>query len=99
MLENLFKCLEKQHEKLTNGLFSTQLKGYAMSDEDDSSVSVPVAAHTGVPVAAHANNVLHNLPIPVYLADKIWNKLLKISSSNASICPSPGCSDNSQVRT
>ena len=66
-----FQMSEKQREKLTNALFSTQLKGYAMSDEDNSNVSVPVAAHTSVPVAAHANNVLHNLLIPAYLADKI----------------------------
>ena len=92
-----FQMTEKQREKLTSALFSTLLKGgYVMSDENDSSVSVPVATHTSVPVTVHGNNLLHKLPIPAYLADKIWNESLQILSSDGSICQSPGCSDDSQ---
>ena len=71
-----FQMSEKQCERLTNALFSTALKEYDMSNKDD---------HTGI-----TENVLHNLSIPGYLADKIWNESLKILSSDERLCPSPG---------
>ena len=57
-----FQMSEKQREKHTQALFSTALVEYS-SNESDISMTIPKTTHS--------ENVLHKLPIPTYLADKI----------------------------
>ena len=74
--------------KNTQALFSTALVEYTTPNEPDNSVTISKITHS--------ENVLHQLLIPAYLADKIWNESAKILSNDSTVCPSPGCSDNSQ---
>ena len=83
-----FQMSEKQHEKHTQALFSTALVEYTTPNEPDNSVTISKITHS--------ENILHQLSIPAYLADKIWNEFAKILSNDSAVCPSPGCSDNSQ---
>ena len=83
-----FEMSEKQHEKHTQGLFSTALVEYTTSNEPDNNVTISKITQS--------ENVLYQLSIPAYLADKIWNEYAKILSNDSAVCPSPGCSDNSQ---
>ena len=61
--------------------------------------SSSVCDHNTMPLCVHerpAENPLLTLPIPAYLANKIWEESTKILASNGSVIPSPGCKNESE---
>ena len=58
-----------------------------------------VCDHNTMPLCVHerpVENPLLTVPIPAYLANKIWEESTKILASNGSVIPSPGCKNESE---
>ena len=46
-------------------------------------------------LSSSQENPLHQLPIPQYVADKLWQESKELTLSESDICASPGCTDGS----
>ena len=80
---------EKQREKLIRAIFTVPLNDL----EDISPKEITEECMQQLPSHETSQNFLRRLPIPVYLADKVWDESTKMLASEGCICPSPGCSN------
>ena len=61
--------------------------------EGNSEVDLP---HGITPLSSELKTVFFQLPLPAYLAEKVWKETTITLKNETSICPSPGCDDSSQ---
>ena len=85
-----FQMSDKQREKSIKAIFTTPL--VEVDDSSPEDYSVPSTSISEKP----AENKLHCLPIPAYLADKVWDESTNILAIDGSVCPPPGCKDESE---
>ena len=96
-----FQMPDKQHEKAVKAVFTTLLEAVEESSlQDHTSPSISSNTDHTPPSTSSipdklAENKLLSLPIPTYLADKVWNESTGVLATDGSVCPSPGCKDRS----
>ena len=107
--QRFFQMLDKQCEKAIKAVFTTPLEVEESSLEDYTCPSIPdhtspstlsIFDHTSPSTSnipdKPAENTLLCLPIPDYLADKVWDESTNVLAADGSVCPSPGCKDKSE---
>lgn len=92
---------DKQREKAIKAVFTTPLEVEVSSLEDSNSPSASsIGDHTSQSTSSipdkPAENKLLCLPIPAYLADKVWDECTNVLATDGSVCLSPGCKDKSE---
>ena len=96
-----FQMSDKQREKTVKAVFITPQKVEESSLEDHNSASALSICDHITPSTSSisddpAENKLLCLPIPAYLADKVWDESTNVLATDGSVCPSPGCKDKSE---
>ena len=79
---------DKQKMNAIDRFFSAPYERKQMSD------AVEMNSES-LPINTSQDNPLHQLPIPQYVADKLWQESRELASSESDICASPGCTDGS----
>ena len=98
-----FQMSDKQREKAVKAVFTTSLEAVeesSLQDHTPPSISSN-PDHTPPPSILSisdkpAENKLLSLPIPAYLADKVWDESTNVLAAEGSVYPSPGCKDRSE---
>jgi len=86
-----FQMSENQRERAFNNFFSAGLVEDVI--EGGREVDLP---HGITPLSSELKTIFFQLPLPAYLAEKVWKETTITLQNETSICPSPGCDDSSQ---